>query len=489
MNPERNGLDEQKNPLHELEAAFNYCFAGISIVNKHGKIIRSNPAMQKLLQLPAEAYVGKCVSELVRDGIFNVSVSDMVLSTGNPVNMLQEISSGAKFLTVGVPVIGNGGEVELVVISSHDVTELYSLKERLRQSQKLAAGFQIQLTDMRWAQMQQQDIVVRSKKMLSLLDLAKRLANVDTTVLILGESGTGKEVVAGLLHRANPHRADKAFITVNCGAIPRDLLEAELFGYEHGAFTGAAREGKAGLFELADGGSIFLDEIGEMPSDLQVKLLRVLQEREFTRIGASKVKKIDIRVIAASNKDLKALVEQGGFRKDLYYRLNVVPLLVPPLRERKEDILALAKHYVQHFNRKYGFEKILSTELIDLMENYPWPGNVRELVNVVERMVVTSRDTILSAADFPVDMASQTAYSNSWIGTNGMVGSASASVTAFQTVDDYPGLEQLLAETERLAVINALKNSKTTALAARRLGISRATLNRKMSKHSISRHS
>ncbi len=473
MKDDFNGLGHPEGRLRELEAVFNYCFDGISIIDKHGKILRSNPAMQRLLQLSAEEYVGKYVSELVKEGVFDVSISDRVLATNKPVNMLQEISTGTRCLTVGVPVFGDDDVVELIIVSSHDVTELYSLKERLRQTQKLAAGFQVQLSDMRVAQMQKEDIVVRSKNMLSLLDLTKRLANVDTTVLIQGESGVGKEVVAELLHRANPHRSDKAFITVNCGAIPRDLLEAELFGYEHGAFTGAARDGKTGLFELADGGSIFLDEIGEMPLDLQVKLLRVLQEREFTRLGASKVKKVDIRVIAASNKNLLELVERGLFRKDLYYRLNVVPLEVPPLRERKEDILALAKHYVQHFNRKYGFEKILSAELIDVMEHYPWPGNVRELVNIVERMVVTNKDNILSAADFPVENSPQKMY-NSNSGRNLPFAGNS--------------LQQVLTDTERLVIIDALKNSRTTTMAAKNLGISRATLNRKMSKYGIRRH-
>ena len=468
-----NNLGYLQNRLKELEAVFENCFDGISIIDKNGKILRSNSAMQRLLQLSAEKYVGKTVSELVQEGIFDVSVSESVFLSGKPVNMLQKISTGTKCLTVGVPVFGDDGEIEFIVISSHDVTELYSLKERLRQSQKLADGFQLQLADMRWAQMQKEDIVVRSKKMLSLLDLARRLASVDATVLILGESGVGKEVVANLLHRANPSRSEKAFITINCGAIPRDLLEAELFGYEQGAFTGAAPEGKAGLFELADGGSIFLDEIGEMPLELQVKLLRVLQEREFTRVGALKVKKVDVRVIAASNKNLMELVEDGLFRKDLYYRLNVVPLEVPPLRERKEDIMALAKHYVQQFNRKYGFEKILSAELIEVMEHYPWPGNVRELVNVVERMVVTNKGNILNTASFPVDKSPQKIYSNS-------------NIQDFSPGDN--SLQQVLDDVERLVIIDALKNSKTTIAAAEHLGFSRATLNRKMNKYGIKRN-
>jgi len=468
--PEQDELSRVKKRLRELESVFEYCHDGISIVDSNGKIISSNPAMQRLLKIAAKEYVGKNVSDLVKEGTFDNSVSTKVISTGRPVTILQEASSGTRCLTTGVPVFNEEGRLELVVVNSYDVTELYALKESLRQSQKLAGAYQAELTDMRVAQMQKEDIVVRSKKMLDILDLARRLAAVDTTVLLVGESGTGKEVVATLLHRASPRRSEKPYIKLNCGAIPRDLLEAELFGYDHGAFTGAAREGRPGLFELADGGSIFLDEIGELPFDLQVKLLRVLQEREFNRIGGSRVVKVDVRVIAASNKNLAELVNAGRFRKDLYYRLNVVPIEVPPLRDRKEDIVALAQHYVRHFNRKYGFEKVLSAELIDAMECYTWPGNVRELANLVERMVVTSRGNILGSEEFPMDI------------------STSKSCQANQEfIAKGESIQEIVGETEKQVILDALQNTRNTTLAAKSLGISRATLARKMRKYGIGR--
>lgn len=463
-------IEYLRRRLREWEAVFENLHDGISIVDKNGIILRSNPAMQKLYQLSAEEYVGKNVFELVKKGIFNTSISEKVFLTGEPVNLMQEISTGIKCLTMGVPVFGDDDEVEMVVVNSHDVTELYLLKERLLQSQKLADGYQAQLTDMRITQMQKEDIIVRSKNMLDILDLSRRLAAVDTTVLILGESGVGKEVVARLLHRANPKRSDKAFITINCGAIPHNLLEAELFGYNRGAFTGAAREGKYGLFELADGGSIFLDEVGELPLDLQVKLLRVLQERNFKRIGGTKEINVDVRVIAASNKNLLELVKTGKFREDLYYRLNVVPLKIPPLRERKEDIIALARHFLQHFNNKYVFEKILSAELIDVMEKYDWPGNVRELKNIVERMVVTSEANILKPEKFPADNSVERV---NHAGSNNL----------FQ---DHT-MKEVLEDTEKKVIKEVLKSSKTTTIAAKKLGMSRATLARKMKKYGIKR--
>lgn len=430
----------------------------------------ANPAIQQLYQLSAEDFVGKNIYDLVNKGIFNISAAQKIFETKKPVSIMQKISSGKTCLTMGVPIFQDNGEIKMIVINSHDVTELYMLKEKLLQSQKLAEGYQAQLTDMRITQLMKEDIIVRSKKMLDILDLAKRLAAVDTTVLILGESGVGKEVVARLLHRANSKRSDNAFITINCGAVPHNLLEAELFGYERGAFTGASREGKCGLFELADGGSIFLDEVGELPLDLQVKFLRVLQEKNFKRVGGTKEINVDVRVIAASNKNLLELVNEGKFREDLYYRLNVVPIKIPPLRERQEDVVALVNYFVQHFNKKYQFKKILSAELVDVMERYDWPGNVRELKNVVERMMVTSGEDILKAENFPLDSPRK-------------VSCDGRSISLFQ----YSNINEIMEDVESRVINEVLKNSKTTIIAARRLGISRATLARKMKKYGIKR--
>ena len=475
---EEEELEHLRHQLRKVDAAFEYCHTGISIVDKQGRVLRSNPAMQNLLQLSVNEYVGKKMSDLVKEGVFNISVSERVISSGQPVNILQEIKTGTKCLTIGIPVFSDGGELELVIVSSHDVTELYSLRERLKQSQKLVDSYKAELAGISFIEMQKKDIIARSKKMQEILELARKLANVDTTVLILGESGVGKEIVARLLHKANQQRAQQAFITINCGAIPRDLLEAELFGYEHGAFTGAAREGKSGMFELADGGSILLDEVAELPLDLQVKLLRVLQEKEFTRVGGSKTIKTDVRIIAATNKDLLELVNKGLFRKDLYYRLNVVPLEVPPLRVRKEDILPLATHYLGKINHKYGQDKVLSADLIDVMENYDWPGNVRELMTVLERMVVTTEGNILQAGDFPV-------------GNNAFAGKIRSSMFR----NDYlnhslfkaNSLQGILEEIEQSVIADVLENSRTTALAARSLGISRSTLARKMRRYGLKR--
>lgn len=229
-------------------------------------------------------------------------------------------------------------------------------------------------------------IVGTSDAILNLIETVKKVAQTDTTVLILGESGTGKSLIAKAIHFMS-QRKEKPFITINCAAIPETLLEAELFGYEKGAFTGATTS-KKGKFELADGGTIFLDEIGDMPLSLQAKLLRVIQDREIERLGGEKVIKVDVRIIAATNRDLKSMVEEGKFREDLYYRLNVVPVYVPPLRERREDIPILIEHFLESFNSKYGKKVRISPEALEVLMDYDWPGNVRELENTVERLVV-----------------------------------------------------------------------------------------------------
>jgi PAS domain S-box-containing protein len=459
-----------KNEVRYWETVFDKSICGTSVIDGSGQVLYANQALQKLYQLTAEDFVGKNISELVKRGIFNMSVAQKIFVLKKPVSIMQEISSGIKCLTRGVPVFQNNGEIKMIVVNSHDVTELYLLKEKLLQSKKLADGYKVQLSDMRITQLMKEDVIVRSKKMLDTLDLARRLAAVDTTVLILGESGVGKEVVARLLHKASSKRLDHAFITINCGAVPHNLLEAELFGYERGAFTGASKEGKCGLFELADGGSIFLDEVGELPLDLQVKFLRVLQERNFKRVGGTKEINVNVRVIAASNKNLLQLVNEGKFREDLYYRLNVVPIKIPPLRERQDDIVALVNHFVQHFNKKYQFNKIISSELVDVMERYNWPGNVRELKNIVERMMVTSGEEILRAENFPIDSPGKVNFD-----------SKSASFTK------YGNINKIIEDVEFRVINEVLNNSKTTTIAAKRLGVSRATLARKMKKYGITR--
>jgi len=246
------------------------------------------------------------------------------------------------------------------------------------------------------------DIIAESPQMKQVLETAKKIAPFDTTVLITGESGTGKEMIANFIHK-NSLRKERPFIAINCGAIPSELLESELFGYKKGAFTGANTD-KKGLIEEAEGGTLFLDEIGELPLDLQVKLLRVLQENEIKPIGSNRPKKIDVRFIAATNRDLKKMVEEGKFREDLYYRINVIPIHIPPLRERKEDIIPLAQYFINKFCSRYGIpKKRLSEKAREKLLNYDYKGNVRELENIIERAVLTTEGEEIT--DIPVTVS------------------------------------------------------------------------------------
>ncbi len=315
-----------------------------------------------------------------------------VLSADRKVSGKESLDDYTRFLNMIATLIANSFSLERKVEKE---------REDLK-SQNLALELELKKI---YGKLKVEGIVGRSEEILRVLDLVHRVAPTNATVLLRGESGVGKEVFAKAIHFLSP-RANRPFITVNCGAIPENLLEAELFGYEKGAFTGAYTS-KKGKFELAQGGTIFLDEIGDLPLHLQVKLLRVLQEKEIERLGGTKPIKVDVRIISATNKDLESMVKRGEFREDLFYRLNVVPIFIPPLRERKEDIPVLAHHFVETFSKEYSKEVRLSQEALEAFMNHPWKGNVRELQNVIERMVILDTDGVLDRSDLPAELRTE----------------------------------------------------------------------------------
>lgn len=297
------------------------------------------------------------------------------------------------------------------------------------------------------------------------MQLALRLASVDSTVLITGESGVGKGVIAKLLHE-NGARKEFPFITVNCGAIPESLIESELFGYERGAFTGSRIEGKKGLFEAAQKGTIFLDEISELPLNLQVKLLQVIQDREFTRVGGVNRIPVDVRIISATNKDLHLLVKSGKFREDLYYRLNVVPINVPPLRERPEDILPLIQSNLEKYNNQLGENKTLEPAALAVLLHYSWPGNIRELQNIVERLILTTRDNLITEENLPVFIRT------------------SAEAQPVQSME-HTSLRASMERAEKEVLTRALAEYKSTRAIAKALQVSQPTIVRKLHKYGL----
>ncbi|NLS44134.1 MAG: sigma 54-interacting transcriptional regulator [Firmicutes bacterium] len=308
-------------------------------------------------------------------------------------------------------------------------------------------------------------VIAYSIEMGEVLNLAAKVAKVTTTVLIMGESGVGKEVVARFIHNASLRKAGP-FITINCGAIPLNLLESELFGYEAGAFTGAKREGKPGMIEIASSGSLFLDEISSLSLDLQVKLLRVIQERRLVRVGGIRPIDVDIRIIAATNKDLVKMVEEKEFRADLFYRLNVVPLTIPPLRSRQDDIVPLIYHFMEKHNNAYGYDKTISEEARNLLTLYSWPGNVRELENLIERLVVTIEGDQIDVEDLPLYVRREKKKSTSKVTVKGII-----------------PLREAVEEVEKQLIKRAKEIHGTTYKTAEALGVNQSTVVRKLKKY------
>jgi transcriptional regulator with PAS, ATPase and Fis domain len=282
-----------------------------------------------------------------------------------------------------------------------DITDLTNMKKELENKEELIAQQQNELALLRSLQLNSPfGVVISSRQMKKVMEMSVHVGKFDCTVLIQGESGVGKEIIAQTIVQSS-ERKEGPFIKINCGAIPETLLESELFGYEKGAFTGADPKGKTGMFEMANKGTILLDEVGEIPISLQVKLLRVLQEKEIIRVGGTKPIKLNIRIIAATNQNLEEMVREGTFREDLYYRINVVSIIIPPLRKRPDDIPALTKHFLHKFNKKYNLNKSISPQLQDLLLTYPWPGNVRELQNLIENLVILTQDDVITPEHLP----------------------------------------------------------------------------------------
>ena len=314
--------------------------------------------------------------------------------------MIQQIRDSKKVLVTGNPIYGEDGKITFVVINVRDISELDQLRSQLQETQALAKSYISKISELEMKGVDLSTLIFRSTEMERIVEMALRVSGVDSTVLLLGNSGVGKGLLAKLIHK-HSERNQGPFIRVDCAGVPESLFESELFGYEKGAFTGAKIEGKPGFFELANMGTLFLDEICEIPLGSQSKLLHFLEDHEIIRVGGTELKKINVRVIAATNRDIKKMVSSRQFREDLYYRLNVVPIYIQPLKERREDILPLVFHYIENFNKAYQKKKVLSPEVVDALSNYDFPGNIRELANLTERLVVVSEKDRIEMADLP----------------------------------------------------------------------------------------
>jgi PAS domain S-box-containing protein/TyrR family helix-turn-helix protein len=425
---------------NEFIGLIDELFDEIIIYDNNYKIVYVNKA--------CERHYGMTKDEMINHSFFDfankywdLSVLPYVYETKKAARQHQETKLGAGILTIAVPVFDEEGEVKYVVMSVRDYIE----------DDKSQNIFDIEKGEGVDNFKGDFEIVYDSSEMEEVLSLSRTIANIDSPCLITGESGVGKSLIGKYIYE-NSDRKDKPFVHINCAAISKELLESELYGYVRGSFTGAKKEGKNGLVKEADGGILFLDEITEIPYKTQAKLLQFIQERKFYPVGSTKPEFVDVKIIAATNKDIKKIVETGGFREDLYYRINVFEIFIPPLRERKEDILLLCNSYLNRYNRKYNKVHRFSKEVMDIFVNYAWRGNTRELSHIIERLVVVNKDVEIKPWHLPKHFYEIT-------------------FTQKSTSEIKGNFDSLMKEYEREIVLKAYVEANSTRKLAQKLGI------------------
>jgi PAS domain S-box-containing protein len=452
-------MDFEKDAVEILKTVIDNAYDGIVIIDKNATITMISNSYCDFLGISQENAVGKLVTEVIANTRMHI-----VIETGKTeIAQLQKVK-GSYMIASRIPIIKNGEIIGAIgKVLFRNVKELNNLYTKIKTMEKELETYKTRLKQFNTASYTFDDIIGGSEKIHIAKSIARKAAQTHSNVLILGESGTGKELFAHAIHLAS-ERLYGPFVKVNCAAIPTGLLESELFGYEGGAFTGAKKEGKIGKFEQADGGTIFLDEIGDMPLHMQVKLLRVLQEKEVEKIGSTGSKKIDVRIIAATNRNLEKSMHEGNFRQDLYYRLNVVTINIPALRERAEDIMLIANFLVKKISKDLN-KKVpdVSKDSEYFLKNYHWEGNIRELENILERAINIIEDsTIISPKDLPQE------------------------ITGLKEIKIIKSLDQTMFIAEKQAIIDALKASNgNKTKAAKNLGIGRTSLYEKIQKYKI----
>ena len=463
-------LISYKQLNRQLETIFNASSDGIWVCDGDGVVIAVNRASEVLNGIKSKDVIGRSVDDLANRNVFDQSVTRKVLDTQRTQTIMQSMSkTGKSILCTGTPVTDDHGAICLVVVNERDMTELNFLRRKIEQNREITAKYKEKLADLSLLELIRNEIIAESSKMRQILQMALKLARINASnILILGESGTGKGLLSKLIHK-NSTRRKNPFVEINCAALPENLLEAELFGYEKGAFSGASEKGKIGLFELAQGGTLFLDEIGDMPLVLQAKLLKYLDDQEIRRVGGTRSYKVDCSTIAATNQNLTALVRQKKFREDLYYRLHSFIIQIPPLRERPEDLSGLVRFYLTQYNQKYKSSKKINSNTIHLLERHGFPGNVRELKNVIENAVVMSDDSQID--DF-IRMSVK----------------GRESVADYQTSNKMAEnlrLTDKLGEVEKQLLIQAKQRCRNTREMASVLGISQSSVVRKLNLYKL----
>jgi len=446
----------------QLEAIFNFSYDGIWICNGEGIILRCNPAAARINNIDESEVIGKHISILIDKGVVDKTVTEEVIKQKRQVSLMQySPKTLKKLLVTGSPIFDGNGEILMVVTNDRDITELDKLRHQLLENEARSQRFLEELQRRDLKSLNTNFFVARSPIMQHLLKMAANAAQFRINVLLCGESGAGKSLLAETIHSLSD-RKKHPFVRVDCGSIPSTLLESEIFGYERGAFTGASESGKIGLFEMANQGTLFLDEITDIPFETQHKLLRFIEKGEFIRVGGTKTINVDVRLISATNRDLEKEVAASRFRNDLYYRIRVVPLQIPPLRDRHEDLPMLVNHFLQKFSSLYQVEKTMSAPAMEALMQYRWPGNVRELEHLIERLVVMGNSETIEISDLPQRVSQREPA----VGT--------APVFAGRS------LKEATRQFEKLLIEAALKEHGSQAKAAKRLSVSQSTIARKL---------
>jgi PAS domain S-box-containing protein len=454
----------------ELDTIIESSNDGLFICDGKGIVLRCNPASERLTGIVAREVVGRNIIELVQRGEIDRSVTLEVIRKRKKVSIIQKTKTGKHLFLTGNPVFDKHGGLFRVVVNERDITEITSLQKQLEEKMALTAQYKRDMLEKQIEETESRQVIAQSANYQKIIQKAIKLGEVESSVLILGESGTGKGVIADVIHRYST-RSGHPMVKINCGSIPDTLVESELFGYEKGAFTGAGKKGKPGKFEIADKGIIFLDEIAELPLASQVKLLKFLEDGVITRVGSTRNKPVDVRIIAATNRNLKTMIQENQFRSDLYYRLNVIPVKIPPLRDRKDCLIPLLNHYIEMFSQKYDKPRLtLSTETVDALVAYPYPGNVREMMNICERLVVMAQEKNILYKDLPRSVRK----------------TVTAQDPSLDVWKKGKTLGQMVGDFERKIIEMALREGKTQAGAARLLGINQSTIARKLQKHKLS---
>jgi PAS domain S-box-containing protein len=447
----------------QLEAVIESSNDGLYITDGSGKTLRVNQAYEQITGLSRQDLIGQNVEALVARGFFDYSVTSEVLKKNEQISIMQKILGKKEVMVTGTPIYNEHNQIILVVTNVRDMTTLNDLEQELIDAQRVSKRYNQTIKEHNDLEHTLSELKVKSSQMLDVLKTVVKVSNLDHSILLQGESGVGKSMLAYHIHKLSS-RKERSFVTINLSTIPESLMESELFGYEKGAFTGALSMGKAGLIDAAHTGTVFFDEIGELSFPMQAKLLQLIEQHTFNRLGASKQVSVDIRIIAATNFNLKEEVGKGNFREDLFYRLNVIPVTIPPLRERREDISVLVLDVLDKTSKGKSRPRI-SAEVMNKLMKYKYPGNVRELIHIVERMYIMSDGHKITETDMPSELLEQ---------------------EDFEVPDyDCTNLKQAVKQFEKNLVVQALKNTNSIPKAAQQLGVHPSTVWRKIVEHEL----